>query len=136
MGEACSCPKGALRPPTNLRESHTRCPARRYLVQGQEGPHAEAHAADQFALSAGEPEAVSTHSLITPWVPAPLTHPSAGTPQSSLPMPGARQCQDVPPAPCFGQAWGNHVAQQGMEEPGWSILLTSSLPDAGTSLAE
>jgi len=95
VGEACCCPEGAPHPPSDPRESDpspTRCtPARRYLVQGQEGLHAEAHAADQLALSAEEPETVRTLLLVTPRRAAPHTHPFAGTSQTSLPTPGARR---------------------------------------------
>lgn len=65
VGAACSCPKDAPHPPTNLRESDprpTRCAlALGYLVHAQEGLHTKAHAADEFALPAGEAQTISTH---------------------------------------------------------------------------
>lgn len=119
-GKACFHPPTGPRQPREPGPSPTRCTrTQRYLVQGQEGLHPKAHAADQFALPAGQPEFRDRqHTPVE--APDPPLHPFPGSPQTSLPMLGARQCPGRAPAPWREQARGNHRAQlqQGKEELG------------------
>lgn len=103
VGKACFHPPQSPETP----ESHTPAPHPAlgywYLVQGQEGLHTKAHAANQFTLPAGQPEFRDCqHTPLE--APDPPLHPFSGSPQPSLPIMGARQCPGCAPAPWFEQA--------------------------------